>query len=410
MTSDGLAGTAITYNHLDLPRKISVAGGTTKANYCYLADGTKVSALSSGGTGLVYRGPFTYRRASDGSLTLESAACAEGRLTPGGAMLHLTDHLGSVVAVVRGSDGALYGASEYDAYGKRSSLTSAGTVPVPEGVTLRDGFTGKDDQSPDFGLAYADFGARQYSPALRRWLVPDPLSEKYYGISPYAYCSGDPVNRVDPDGKTTWKINQEGELVSEESDDTQDCFQIVDPDGNVLFSQSFNPNIFTSNSEKGSKFSFSTSLTDAGINAFQFLSENLNVEVGGIVAYDNGNVLSTSIFTDGIHNRINMLDRINSMIADDKEPTYIMHSHPDNTIPSGFAVKQKENGDMNCLLKMGEKCNSDFSAFVYRVTSQDYLRYDNVSNNRFSRYVWRDNHFIPMINGRSRLYIEFIPK
>ena len=202
-------------------------------------------------------------------------------------------------------------------------MTSAGTVPVPEGVTLRDGFTGKEDQAPDFGLAYADFGARQYSPALRRWLVPDPLSEKYYGISPYAYCSGDPVNRVDPDGKTTWKINQEGELVSEESDDTQDCFQIVDPDGNVLFSQSFNPNIFTSNSEKGSKFSFSTSLTDAGINAFQFLSENLNVEVGGIVAYDNGNVLSTSIFTDGIHNRINMLDRIDSMIADDKEPTYI---------------------------------------------------------------------------------------
>ena len=45
MTSDGLAGTAITYNHLDLPRKISGAGGTTKANYCYLADGTKVSAV-----------------------------------------------------------------------------------------------------------------------------------------------------------------------------------------------------------------------------------------------------------------------------------------------------------------------------------------------------------------------------
>ena len=115
-------------------------------------------------------------------------------------MLHLTDHLGSVVAVVRGSDGALYGASEYDAYGKRSSLTSAGTVPVPEGVTLRDGFTGKEDQSADFAVPYLDFGARQYSPALRRWLVPDPLSEKYYGISPYAYCGGNPVNFVDPDG------------------------------------------------------------------------------------------------------------------------------------------------------------------------------------------------------------------
>ena len=29
---------------------------------------------------------------------------------------------------------------------------------------------------------------------------PDPLAEKYYHISPYAYCAGDPVNRIDPDG------------------------------------------------------------------------------------------------------------------------------------------------------------------------------------------------------------------
>ena len=80
-------------------------------------------------------------------------------------------------------------------------MTSAGTVPVPEGVTLRDRFTGKEDQAPDFAVPYLDFGARQYSPALRRWLVPDPLSEKYYGISPYAYCAGNPVNLVDPDGQ-----------------------------------------------------------------------------------------------------------------------------------------------------------------------------------------------------------------
>jgi len=28
----------------------------------------------------------------------------------------------------------------------------------------------------------------------------DPLCEKYYSISPYAYCAGNPVNRIDPDG------------------------------------------------------------------------------------------------------------------------------------------------------------------------------------------------------------------
>lgn len=29
----------------------------------------------------------------------------------------------------------------------------------------------------------------------------DPLAEKYYSISPYAYCGGNPVNRIDPDGR-----------------------------------------------------------------------------------------------------------------------------------------------------------------------------------------------------------------
>lgn len=29
----------------------------------------------------------------------------------------------------------------------------------------------------------------------------DPLCEKYYSVSPYAYCAGNPVNRVDLDGR-----------------------------------------------------------------------------------------------------------------------------------------------------------------------------------------------------------------
>ena len=32
-------------------------------------------------------------------------------------------------------------------------------------------------------------------------ITNDPLAEKYYHISPYAYCAGDPVNFVDPDGR-----------------------------------------------------------------------------------------------------------------------------------------------------------------------------------------------------------------
>ena len=39
------------------------------------------------------------------------------------------------------------------------------------------------------------------SPIYAIWLSVDPLSDKYPYISPYAYCSWNPVKYVDPDGK-----------------------------------------------------------------------------------------------------------------------------------------------------------------------------------------------------------------
>ena len=51
------------------------------------------------------------------------------------------------------------------------------------------------------GLDWYDYGARQYDPAIARFTSMDPLAEKYYHISPYAYCAGNPVNYVDPDGR-----------------------------------------------------------------------------------------------------------------------------------------------------------------------------------------------------------------
>ena len=218
MTYDGTTDQSMTYNILDLVGKVS-KGGATLANYSYLADGTKISALDGGGEGLVYRGPFVYRRSTGGgaiSLTLESAAFGGGRLTPSGAMLYVTDYLGSVRAVVNGSNGAIYKASDYSPYGEQSDAESMQTASTPAWITFRDAYTGQEDQHPDFGTGYTDFGARQYSPALRRWMTTDPLSEKYYGISPYAFCNNNPVNFVDPDGSyiaekniQLWNLNKQ---------------------------------------------------------------------------------------------------------------------------------------------------------------------------------------------------------
>ena len=51
------------------------------------------------------------------------------------------------------------------------------------------------------GLDTYDYGARQYNPIAARWDRMDPLCEKYYDVSPYAYCGNNPINAIDPDGK-----------------------------------------------------------------------------------------------------------------------------------------------------------------------------------------------------------------
>jgi len=45
-----------------------------------------------------------------------------------------------------------------------------------------------------------DFLARTYDPILARFTTMDPLCEKYYSISPYAYCGNNPVRYIDPTG------------------------------------------------------------------------------------------------------------------------------------------------------------------------------------------------------------------
>ena len=55
-------------------------------------------------------------------------------------------------------------------------------------------------------MDYYPFGA-QYDPVTARWDRVDPLSEKYYDVSPYVYCHNNPTNRVDLDGNDDYFSN-----------------------------------------------------------------------------------------------------------------------------------------------------------------------------------------------------------
>ncbi|MBR4482751.1 MAG: hypothetical protein IKS58_02105, partial [Paludibacteraceae bacterium] len=98
-----------------------------------------------------------------------------------------TDHLGSTTYITDRKEVAQYVA--YTPYGE--------TFKEYKNVTPYK-FNGKElDQE----TGYYYYGARYYDPSTALWFGTDPLQHKYPEVSPYVYCAGNPVVRIDPDGR-----------------------------------------------------------------------------------------------------------------------------------------------------------------------------------------------------------------
>ena len=206
----GRLGLNLSYNHLNLVSEVGDTSGTL-AHHTYLSDGTKLSSGRPDGSGSVYRGSFVYSKDENGGLSLDCILTDRGRIaaerdasgavTVYLALYNLTDHLGSVRAVVDGDTGAVIETNDYYPFGKRIPVTS----PVASTSSATDlnrwHFSGKEEQSfLNANIPLLDFGSRLYNPTIARWTTSDPLSEKYYGISPYAYCLGNPIVNIDVKG------------------------------------------------------------------------------------------------------------------------------------------------------------------------------------------------------------------
>jgi RHS repeat-associated protein len=113
----------------------------------------------------------------------------------------LKDHLGSICATVLDSIGApVIGYDDYDPWGYALAQR---TKPIPNAYLQggsKNKFTEKE-WDDEYGLNLYHFGWRPYDPQIGRWVVMDPLAEKYPGWSPYVYTLDNPIQFVDPNGK-----------------------------------------------------------------------------------------------------------------------------------------------------------------------------------------------------------------
>ena len=244
LTRDGLSTLDIDYNDRNLTSRIS-SGGATLAEYEYLADGTKLRALDGGGNGYQYRGSLIYTQTAgqtgSPAITLDCAVTSAGRIvrenTDDGSSTYkvqhyLRDHLGSVRSVIDGDTGTVIETNDYYPFGKRIQVTAPvsepvggsqyasepAVAPVAPATSVastsspnRWRFSGKEDQSfLGASIPLLDFGARMYNPAIARWTASDPMSEKYYGISPYVYCANNPILFTDIAGNSYSEFDVEG--------------------------------------------------------------------------------------------------------------------------------------------------------------------------------------------------------
>ena len=210
------------YNLLNLPKEyVASAGDVVK--YVYSTDGEKLyvqqTTSANVSTGTEYAANY---RLEDGSLTMihTDAGYYTPVTPPSGAgnpiyehIWYLKDHLGNNRVLADGNGNSIT-VNDYDPFGESIQVaSSSGVNPFPLGATESPYKYGGKEWN-EWTSTY-DFEARYHSPGFHRFTTMDPLAEKYYSVSPYAYCADNPVNLVDPEG-TSIRIrkNQTGALKS----------------------------------------------------------------------------------------------------------------------------------------------------------------------------------------------------
>ena len=251
LVKDGLNRLEFSYNCLNLMQTVQTTVGASKAQFTYGSDGRKLSEKAGTG-GFEYMGSLIYAYRG-GTLSLAQAVTDEGTIQSAGVNYFIRDHLGSVRAVVDHT-GKTVERNDYYPFGGRHENAS-----LPLTGVNRYKFGGKETLEP-VSLDMLDFGARFYDPRIARWNTQDPLAEKYFSLSPYNYCAGNPITLVDPTGMVMddYRLKKNGEIeLMKKTNDNYDVIYAENEKGEVDLSKSIqiDKNILPSKKSDNSEIS-----------------------------------------------------------------------------------------------------------------------------------------------------------
>jgi len=226
--------TNITYNHLNLPVVIYFAGDN-KIVYLYNATGQKLNKKVTQATNITntdYLTGFQYKNsvlqffphaegyvnATEAGVTMEIFTSNSSINYTFNYVYNYTDHLGNirlsysqdpstnVLKIIEENHYYPFGLKHTGYNSDKMMLVKEASVlkikPMPPlfKTSYNYKYNGKELQE-ELGLNMYDYGARNYDPALGRWMNIDPKAEKYFNLSPYVYVANMPTIAIDPDGK-----------------------------------------------------------------------------------------------------------------------------------------------------------------------------------------------------------------
>ncbi|WP_119792862.1 DUF6443 domain-containing protein [Flavobacterium anhuiense] len=191
--------TAVSYNHLNLPDEVTIQGQSIK--YYYDATGSKQQKIVNTTT-TDYAGGFIYEN-NQLQFFSQPEGYVSNNLGTFDYIYQYKDHLDNV-RLSYDKNLVVQEENNYYPFGlKHKGYNYVNNITKGNSTAQKYKYNGKELQD-ELQLNVYDFGARNYDPAIGRWMNIDPLAEKGRRWSPYNYAMDNPVYFIDPDGMWPW--------------------------------------------------------------------------------------------------------------------------------------------------------------------------------------------------------------